>query len=247
MKKSISIVVPAYNEESNIESCIASLKKALGKRIDYEIIVVDDGSTDTTAQRVRKLAAGDKRIKIVSHAQNLGLGKSLRDGIAHAKKEYVTQFHGDNDTSTRALKEMIRKIGQADILSAYTANPQVRSIGRRIVSRAFVWIVNAVFHLKMQYVTGFFVTRTKLLQMLPIASTGFAFYPEAKIRLLKSGATIIEIPSYHTGRTHGTSKAVTVKNILEIMKIIPMLLADIYFGRLEGARIEPTSQPEHTK
>ena len=231
MKNSISVIVPAYNEEKNILSAVKSVKNALLTFGDYEIIIVNDGSTDQTGAVARKLAKKDRHIKILNHIRNMGIGIAIKDGIAASRKEYVTEFHGDNDSSGESLHLMIGQIGKADFISAYTANPQVRSTARRILSKTFVSLMNLLFGLRLKYYTGYFICKTKLLQSIPITSNGFAFYAEAKVRLITFGATYHEVPSYHTGRKYGISKAASFASILETVRTLVVLFTDIHFRK----------------
>jgi len=229
MKKSVSVIIPAYNEEKNIASAIASVKSALRPFKNSEIIVVDDGSTDDTGNVVAKIVKTDKRIRLITHAHNMGIGVALKDGIAATKKQYVTQFHGDNDSSGKSLTSMLKEMGTADLITAYTINPQARPAMRRFISRGFVIIMNLLFGLNMKYYTGFFVCKTRIMQSLPLVSSGFAFYPEAKIRMIKAGTSYREVPFEHTGRQFGTSKAISITSLIETVRTILILIIDIYF------------------
>lgn len=233
MKKSISVIVPAYNEENNLGPAVKNVRDALRAYRDFEIIIVNDGSWDKTGEVASGLTKKDKRIRIITHKKNMGLGLTLRDGISAAKKEFVTMFHGDNDTSGKSMKLLFANIGKADFISAYTANPQARPPERRIISKAFVLGMNLLFGMRMKYFTGFFICRTKMLQALPLTSRGFAFYPEAKVRLVKSGATYMEVPFQHTGRVYGVSKAINIPSVIETIRTLGTLFYDIYFRKTE--------------
>jgi glycosyltransferase involved in cell wall biosynthesis len=103
--KSLSVFFPCFNEQDNIERVVKSTVDCLRPlNIDYEIIIVNDGSKDNTAQVVDALAAGDNRIKAVHHKTNLGYGAALRSGFAAATKDFV--FYTDGD-------------GQFDIVQVY--------------------------------------------------------------------------------------------------------------------------------
>lgn len=229
MKDSVSIIIPAYNEEENIPLAISSVKKALKGISDYEIIVVNDGSIDSTEKVIRKLIKKNKRIKLINHSTNLGLGHNFRDGISLATKAYIGGFPGDNDMSAESLKSLILHRKKADLIISYMANPQARSLFRRIVSKAYVIVMNTLFNLRLKYFNGYFIAKSDLLKNLELKSAGFTIFVEIIVKLIKSGATYREIPFIHTGRKFGHSNAITLPNIKRSSFMILTLLHDIYF------------------
>ncbi|MCA6527322.1 MAG: glycosyltransferase family 2 protein, partial [Pseudanabaena sp. M179S2SP2A07QC] len=93
---SLSVVLPAYNEAQNIGRVIANIVEYFGDRpIDYEIIVVNDGSTDATKEIALELAAQNNQIRLINHPHNLGYGAALRSGFDQALHEYIFLTDGD--------------------------------------------------------------------------------------------------------------------------------------------------------
>src|SRR5258708_3398616 len=87
---SLSVVIPAFNEELLIERTITALEDAIEGRItDYEIVIVDDGSTDRTAEILDRLGSSRPALKVIRHAHNLFLGSALRTGFSHASKDLI--------------------------------------------------------------------------------------------------------------------------------------------------------------
>lgn len=150
------------------------------------------------------------------------------DGIARASKEYITQFHGDNEASPEFLTDFIKSRDKADIISAYSVNSSSRSVSRRAISDMFVTIMNIIFGLHWQYYNGAFLCRTNLLRHMRLVSKGFAVYAEAKVRLVKKGYTLLEIPSVQIGRRSGKSKAVNIGSIVHTMHTLISLIWDSY-------------------
>src|SRR3990172_3444347 len=97
-----------------------------------------------------------------------------------------------------------------------------------MLSRFYVILLNIIFGLHLRYFNGLFICRTELLRSVPLTSDGLAIYSEAKIRLLKRGASVCEIPFEHTGRKYGKSKAVTLKSFYDTIRTVFMLVIDIY-------------------
>ena len=226
--KSVSIIIPVYNEEKNIEEAIRDTKDALRGIDDYELVVINDGSTDKTGEILELLAKKDKHMRLLVHKRNLGFGQTIKDGFAAARKEYVAQFHGDNDAAGSSLRRMLKEIGKVDLVISYTADSHTRSLPRRVVSKLFVITMNILFGMNLRYFNGCFLCRTKLLKSIKLTSTGFAIYAEAKVRLLKTDATYIEVPFEHVGRKHGESKAVSAKSVVETLHTMWILILDVY-------------------
>ncbi len=230
MKPSLSIVIPAFNEEGNLESAVGSVLTALDGHVNsYEILIFDDGSSDATGKIADRLAALNSSIKAIHNGINRGLGYSLRRGFDLASKDYVTWCAGDNPMFQESLSEMFAKIGQADVISSYVANPEFRSAGRRILSQTYVGLFNLLFGLKLRYYNGFAIYRTDLVKKFRTSTQGFSFLAELLILLVKSGYTRLEIPTYHRLRAHGKSKAFNLRNLWDIQKTLVRLIGMVYF------------------
>lgn len=235
MKKTVTIIIPAFNEEKNIAGAVrGALTAVRGTVSDYEILVIDDGSTDKTVYEAEKLAKRNKKIKLIKHARNLGFGLTIKEGIKKARQEYVVGFPGDNDTSAVSLRNIIIKAGRKDLIISYTRNSGTRSVARRLFSKSFVVLMNLIFGLKLRYFNGSFICKTRLLQNENLTSEGFAIYAEAKVRLLKKGYSYMEIPFTHTGRKHGQSKAVSWKSVGHTFVTVYHLIKDIHFARKDA-------------
>lgn len=234
MKNSVTIVIPAFREEDNIEAAIDNaVSVAQGVTQDYEIIVVDDGSPDKTGDFARLKAQVNPHIRVAVNASNEGFGFSFARGVKMAGKEFITVFPGDNDMSADSLKDLLQARGSADLVVSYMQKTDKRSIFRRVVSRTFVIIMNLLFGLNLKYYNGAFICRTALLKEIPIKSTGLAALAECIVRLLKRGIGWRAIYFEHIGRRHEKSKAFNLKSINAVSKTIWILWRDIYFPARE--------------
>lgn len=231
MKDSVSIIIPAYNEEKDIKKTIALVSKAVSDVIsDFEIVIVNDGSIDNTAKIIKETARLNKRVKIVTHLKNRGFGEAQRSGIESASKDYITGFPADSDQTIKILQDLIKRRKEADLVSSYMTNYYDRPLRRRLISRLYTAIINNVFGLDLKYYNGYFISKTSLLKKIKIKSSGFSFFAEVKIKLIKKGYTFIEIPYQHIPRSHGASKSLSLKSIYQTFSIFPIIVKDIYFG-----------------
>ncbi len=240
MKPSLSIVIPAFNEEGNLEAAVGSVLTALqGHVSSYEILIFNDGSSDATGKIADELARLNSSIKAVHNDGNQGLGYSLRKGFDLASQDYVTWCAGDNPMFQESLSEMFSKTGQADVISSYVANPEFRSPTRRFVSATYVAIMNILFGLKLRYYNGFAIYRTDLVKKFRTSTQGFSFLAELLILLVKSDHSYIEVPTHHRLRSHGKSNAFNLRNFLDIQKTLVRLIAVVYFkaGHMPASKV----------
>lgn len=230
MTNSITVVIPAYREEDNIEAAIDNALRVLQSVTkDYEIIVINDGSPDKTGDFARLKAQVDLNIRVADNVTNQGFGYSFARGVKMATKEFITVFPGDNDMSALSLKDLLEARGSADLIISYMQKNNKRSVFRRCISKTFVFIMNLLFGLNLKYYNGAFICRTSLLKAIPIKSTGLAALAECIIRLLKQGVVWRAIYFEHVGRVHQKSKAFNLKSINAVSKTIWILWWDIHF------------------
>ena len=219
----ISVVIPAYNEEGHLFVTVRGALDYLSEcGLPFELIIVDDGSTDSTAAIAMQFA-NDSRVRMIRHAMNLGLGRSYLDGVHAARGHYVTWIPGDNAIPPEALGILLRAIGRADVIVSYPHFDMPKPFIRRVMSRSFTALVNSLFGLRLRYFNCVTVVPRQMLGRVATAnSTGFGVFAEILILLDAAGSSMVEveIPSVHRGIG---SKAFRWRNILSVV---------VTFGRL---------------
>lgn len=222
---SISVIIPAYNEAGNIEAAVKTVLAIVkAEASDVELIIVNDGSTDATAAVINRLVIHHSSIRVMTMPENRGLGYAYKQALPLAKKAYMTVFPGDNDMSGESLKDLIRSRAVADIVLAYMQDSRNRSLLRRLLSTAFVVICNRITGLNLRYYNGPFICRTEVARRVKLRSDGLAVFAEMKIAMIRSGCSFVEIPFHHVGRKTGTSKALTVKTLLQTARTMWILV-----------------------
>ena len=233
--KSLTFLVTALNEEENLAATIQTITTAVDHfDCDYEILIVDDGSTDNTAAIADQLAATNTRVRVIHNEQNLGLGGAYKRGVQHAAKDYVMWVCGDNAEIGDNLINIMSHVGQADIIVPVLTAGGERPWLRRVASRAFTMTVNTLFNLQVNYYNGSVIHRTDLIRQVDIRTNSFAYEAEALVKLLKQGYSYREVP-YRSATYDGMfSNAMKPKNLLGVFKALAQLYLDM--RRVENAK-----------
>jgi glycosyltransferase involved in cell wall biosynthesis len=216
---SISIVLPAFNEEGNIEQAIHECLEVLSPlEKPYEVLVVDDGSADRTKELAEKIESEHPQVTVVSNTRNLGLGATLRRGFALAGGQFV--FYTDSDLPID-MKEMVRSLPamqRYDLLSGYRLN---RDDGPRryLYSWAYNKLVRLVLGISVRDVNfSFKLMKRELLQMVDLRSSGSFIDAELLAEAKKHGFAIGEIGVRYRPRMWGVSTLASPAVIVDIMR-----------------------------
>lgn len=217
--RSLTIIIPAFNEEGNIESACRDVNDVAKKHLsEYEILVVDDASRDRTAEIVANLQKEIPNLVLLKNPVNKGLGYNYRRCLTEARFPYALMYPGDNEMGAPSLGPIFDKIGTTDMIVTYCANTEVRSFQRRLVSRIFTQSINFLFGLNIPYYNGPCIVRTDLAREFLPATSSFAYMAIILVRSIKSGASYQTMPFLLIARGHGKTKAFRLKNIVSVIK-----------------------------
>jgi glycosyltransferase involved in cell wall biosynthesis len=201
---SISVFFPCYNEQDNLrrsyESASAVLKN-LG--LDYEIILVNDGSKDNTAQIADAIAVADPRVKVIHHPKNLGYGSALRSGFRAATKTLVFFTDADGQFDLNELPPLIPLMRNCDVVSCFRVN---RQDGWMRNFNAWCWngLVCTLFHLKIKDVNcAFKLYRKHIFNRIELQSTGAVINTEILAKATRMGFIISQVGVHHFPRQNG--------------------------------------------
>jgi glycosyltransferase involved in cell wall biosynthesis len=227
----LSIVLPAFNEEDNIKESVARAT-TVAERLcaDHEVIVVDDGSRDATAAVVRELAAGDPRVRLVPHGVNRGYGEALRSGFLAARKELVFFTDADNQFDLDELEAFLPWIDRVDVVSGYRINRQDPFM-RRLNAKAWNLLVRVLFHVPVRDIDcAFKLFRREVLEDLHIESVGAMVNTELMVKVGRSGKAVVELGVTHYPRTAGEARGahpkVIAKALIELTRMYRKLRAE---------------------
>ena len=231
-KRSISVIILSFNEAGNINNVTnLVLKSLLEEDIDdYELILVDGGSTDGTGKIIDELAASNYRIKAVHNPPKKGLGHDFKTGISLASKDYVGWFPGDNETFPETITNIFKEIGKSDIIIPYTFNPWVRPWYRWILSVTYTAFFNIIFNLRLRYFNGPCFFNRQLLKDVTMSTNGPAYMAEILVQLVKKGVPYVEVPMYIRVRDYGQTSVLKWKNVYLIAETIIRLFFRLHFS-----------------
>ena len=217
---SISVCVPAFNEERNLEGGVGDLLSTLSPLVGkLEVIIVDDGSTDSTLQVAEELARKYYQVKVIHHKNNLGIGVCYRDALSVAGGDYYTWFPGDHENSAEEFIRCLPYVREDAIVTCYHYGQQdTRSVLRRCISYSYTWILNTSLGMNLKYYNGLAIIPTAILSSPPLVAEGFAFSAESIIRAVYSGYKVIELTAPLKGRACGRSKAFTLRSLCNMGK-----------------------------
>src|SRR5438067_5857025 len=228
-KPSVSLVIPMYNEELNIEHAIGAAVEALTKYSDdYEIIIVDDASTDDSPSLVRKAADENPRIRVLRHDKNRKLGGSLKTGFAAATKDLVLYMDADlpfdPDVLGRAMRAM--EVTGADVIAGYRHDRTIEGLKRTIYSYCYNALIGLLFgwpHRDINF--SFKLMKREVLRGIELKSEGSLIDAELIVKAKNHGFVIQQIGLDYFPRVRGTSHlsslGVIVKIFRELWKLYP--------------------------
>lgn len=140
----VSVVVPAFNEAENVARTSAAILEVVREFPDFELIFVDDGSTDATAQEIAKLAAGDPRIKLLSFSRNFGHQFALKAGLDHATGDCVISLDADLQHPPALMRQMVQKWLEGEEIVYTVRRDERRWTLKALTSRLFYRLLDAV-------------------------------------------------------------------------------------------------------
>jgi glycosyltransferase involved in cell wall biosynthesis len=228
---SISVFFPCYNEASNVGSMVEKTIPVLTSlTADFEIILVNDGSSDGTAEIIDRLAEKNPCVKAVHHHQNSGYGAALQSGFRAACKDLVFYTDGDAQFDIGELAAIMPLIRQYDIVSCYRLDRKEGLI-RKINGWCWSRLVCRIFSMKIKDIDcAFKLFKRRIFDDIEMHSTGALIDTEILARAVRKGYTVTQAGVHHYPRTAGEQTGANLGVILKAFKELYKLRRQILRG-----------------
>ena len=222
MKKleSISAFFPAYNDAATISSMVIATLLTLPKVTDdYEVIVVNDGSPDHTAEMLGELARLYPQVRVVTHEKNKGYGGALRSGFAAATKTWIFYTDGDAQYDPRELVRLVAAVSpEIDVVNGFKIE-RFDPLHRVIIGRLYHHIVRALFGFRLRDVDcDYRLIRNKIFETVELQSTSGTICLELVKKVQDFGFRFAEVPVHHYHRAHGKSQFFNFPRLIKTAK-----------------------------
>ncbi len=202
---SISVVMPAYNEEANIGPMVSEVLAVMEPICDeYEVIVVDDGSRDKTAEAVRKLAADHPQVRLIQHQVNKGYGAAVYTGFTSATRDFIFFTDSDKQFEVAEIASLLPLVEEADMVAGYRA-PRRDPFHRLLYGWGWTALVTLLFGYTVRDIDcAFKLFKREIIDNIDVKSRGATFSAEFLVRAKRRGYRIRESPVSHLPRTAGS-------------------------------------------
>lgn len=224
-KSALSIIIPAYNEEESLSYVLNDTVKDLPKHVkDYEIIIIDDGSTDKTSQIADNFAKKNRHIRVIHLKANGGYNKAMIIGLKAAKKDYVAYIQADGQDLIRDMVNCLRIMDKYDLILGVRGKRIDYNLYRLILSYGCAFLYRILFGLTYEDVHWVYVWKTKEVQKLTLDPEGGIFVlVESLVKFRRKGLKIGEAASPYRPRYGGVNKndnhVVIIKTFISMLKL----------------------------
>lgn len=213
---SVSIVIPAYNEERALLPIAVRSLDALKKHCsDYELIILNDGSSDDTAAVMRQIKNQDPdHVRLMTHPTNLGIARTLEDLYRAATKDYVFDIAGDGQYPPEVLAQMIPLLAHYDIIVCNRVIKHYTSY-RKLISKAYRWMPKLLFGVDLFDSGSTKCRKREIITDIQVISKGVFVEAERLIRAVKRGYTITKVDISQEARTEGKARGARFPMVLQ--------------------------------
>ena len=248
-QRSISVFFPAFNDEQTISSLVHKALEVLPEFTDdYEVLVINDGSVDRTAQIIDNLAQTLPQVRAIHHAHNLGYGAALQTGFLHATKELVFYTDGDGQYDVQELRRLLPLMSdEVDVVNGYKSR-RADSRGRKLVGEIYNRVARKLFKLPIRDVDCDFrlIRRSHLQEIGELSNSGAACVQLVR-KLYSRGAVFAEVAVNHYPRLHGKSQFFTMSNITRTLVDFSLFAASTRTAGLFSSSTKLNNRIEYAK
>src|SRR5262245_62004318 len=243
--KSLSVFFPAYNDSGTIASMVIRTVKAASELTnDFEVIVVDDGSADGTAEIADELARTYPQVRAVHHPKNRDYGAALRTGFRSATKDLIFYTDGDAQYDPAELSLLWAKMtADTDLVNGYKIS-RSDPLHRVIIGRVYHHIVSVLFGIRLRDVDcDFRLMRRTIFDRIDLVKTSGIICVEMMKKVQDAGFRIVEVPVHHYHRAHGRSQFFNFRRLIRTGRDLLVLWFSLVIRREHlGASVRPLAK-----
>jgi dolichol-phosphate mannosyltransferase len=222
--RDLTIIVPAYNEALRLQTTVDAVIAAASTTLDdYEVIIVNDGSSDDTGKIADGLAASRPRVSAIHHPANRGVGAGYRSGLQAARYPFVSLVPGDNAFQPGCLADFFALVGRADVIISYRQNVSARSRARLGLSIIFSTLLRFATRLPIRDGHSLYIWPVDLARRVPVPDD-YRYHMTTLAALLRMVGTYAETPVQLTPNPDASSRVfrprVVFMSGLTMLKII---------------------------
>ena len=228
---SISVFFPCFNEQENVTQTVERALNVLEKlNVDFEIIIVDDGSSDNTGKTADEISSRNDKVKVVHHERNSGYGAALQSGFRTAAKELVFYTDGDGQFDINEMPPLLPMMKQFDIVSCYRLKRQDPFI-RKVNGWCWTKLVCLLFGMRIRDIDcAFKLYKRKIFDDIKMTSKGALIDTEILARAKYKGYTITQAGVHHFPRSAGEQTGANIRVIFRAFKELFNLYKQIKSG-----------------
>ncbi len=223
----LSVFFPAYNEEGNIASTVKKSLDVLSKLQlkNYEVLVIDDGSTDQTRKIVEEITAKDKHVRLITHTPNRGYGEAVKSGLYNARYPWIAFTDADGQFDFSEVTKLLEKADQAPVVIGYRMNRQ-DPWQRKLFGWGWTALTNTLLGIRVRDIDCAFklIRKDVIENILSLQSTrGAMISPELIAKIRKKGYKVVEVGVSHyprtAGKQTGSNLKVVFKSFIDLTKL----------------------------
>lgn len=231
--RGISVFFPAYNDAGTVASMVVAARLAVRELTDdYELLVINDGSRDHTAEVLAELEKVFPELKVVHHSDNRGYGGALRTGFASASKELIFYTDGDAQYDPREMRKLYAVWDDdVDFVNGYKIG-RSDPLHRIIIGRVYHWIVRLAFGIRLRDVDcDFRLFRRSIFDKVELTKSSGVICVELMKKVQDAGFHIVQVPVHHYHRAYGKSQFFNFRRVLRTLLDLSRLWMDLVVRR----------------